>query len=68
MCTIAEIKKHSYALTPGRYVGAADIEDDAEPFHEKMTRLTAELRGQFAEGDQLEERIKANLEGLGYAC
>ena len=53
--------------TPGRYVGAADVEDDGEPFEEKMTRLVAELNGQFAESAKLEQAIRANLAGLGYA-
>ena len=53
-------------LTPGRYVGAADAEDDGEPFDEKMKRLTAELREQFAESARLEEEIRANLASLGF--
>lgn len=63
---LAEIKKHDFVLTPGRYVGAADVEDDGESFEDKMTRLTAELKAQFAEGAELEEQIKKNLGGLGY--
>ena len=53
-------------LTPGRYVGAEEIEDDGEPFEEKMQRLVAELRAQFDESAKLEKAIKANLKGLGY--
>jgi len=53
-------------LTPGRYVGAEEVEDDAEPFAEKMQRLVSELNSQFAEAAKLEAAIKANLEGLGY--
>ena len=53
-------------LTPGRYVGAADEEADGEPFGEKMARLTARLKGQFAQSADLEERIRRNLAGLGY--
>jgi len=64
--TIEDIKKHGYVLTPGRYVGAAEVKDDGEPFEEKMQRLTAELQECFAEGDRLQTRIKANLEGFGY--
>jgi len=60
------IKQHGYVLTPGRYVGAEEVEDDGEPFEEKMTRLVAELNGQFAESAKLEKAIKANLRGLGY--
>lgn len=61
-----EIAKHDYILTPGRYVGVADVEDDGEPFDEKMQRLSRELKGQFAESHRLEEAIRLNLIGLGY--
>ncbi len=61
------IKQHGYVLTPGRYVGAEEIEDDGEPFEEKMARLVAELNGQFAESAKLETAIRQNLEGLGHA-
>ena len=66
--TLDDIKKHGYVLTPGRYVGAAKDEDDGEPFDEKMQRLTAQLQKRFAESDQIEARIKANLEALGYGA
>lgn len=61
-----EIKEHGYVLTPGRYVGAAEIEDDGIPFEEKMAGLSATLYGQFAEAERLEAVIKKNLEVLGY--
>ncbi len=64
--TIEEIRGHNHILTPGRYVGAAEVEDDGEPFEEKMERLTATLRQQMAEGRKLDEVIWANLEALGY--
>ena len=64
--TLDDIKKHGYVLSPGRYVGAAELEDDGEPFEEKMQRLAAELQDCFAEGDQLEAQIKKNLEAIGY--
>ncbi len=64
--TIDDIATHSYVLTPGRYVGAADIEDDGESFEEKMTRLTAGLEEQFRESAKLEAEIRKNLEELGY--
>ncbi len=64
--TTSEIASHGYVLTPGRYVGAAEVEDDGEPFEEKMPRLVAELHAQFAESAKLEKAIKANLKGLGY--
>lgn len=63
---LEDIKKHDFVLTPGRYVGAADQEEDLEPFAEKMARLTAQLKTQFAESDRLEAEIKKNLAGLGY--
>jgi len=63
---IEGIKKHDYVLTPGRYVGAPPQEDDGEPFEEKMARLTATLKEQFAEGARLEAEIRKNLAGLGY--
>jgi type I restriction enzyme M protein len=64
--TLDEIQGHNYILTPGRYVGAAELEDDGEPFEEKMERLTAELRAQMAEAAELDTLIRANLEELGY--
>ncbi len=66
--TLDDIRLHSHVLTPGRYVGAAEIESDGVPFAEKMTRLTTELREQFANGRALESRIETNLETLGYGC
>jgi type I restriction enzyme M protein len=66
--TTAEIAAHGHVLTPGRYVGSEQVEDDGEPFEEKMPRLVAELHGQFAESAYLEQAIKASLRGLGYAC
>jgi len=60
--TTAEIA----VLTPGRYVGAEEVEDDGEPFEEKMPRLVAELNAQFAASAKLEQAIQANLRGLGY--
>jgi type I restriction enzyme M protein len=64
--TTEEIAGHAYALTPGRYVGAEEIEDDGDPFEEKMPRLVAELHAQFEESGRLEKAIRANLKGLGY--
>ena len=61
-----EIAAHGHVLTPGRYVGAEEVEDDGDPFEEKMPRLVAELHGQFAESAKLEAAIRANLRGLGY--
>ncbi|EGR2710751.1 SAM-dependent DNA methyltransferase [Vibrio parahaemolyticus] len=66
--TLEEIKKHDFVLTPGRYVGATEEEDDGVPFGEKMATLTAKLSEQFAESATLEAEIKKNLAGLGYEC
>jgi len=64
--TNEQIASHGYVLTPGRYVGAEEVEDDGEPFEGKMPRLVAELQAQFAESAKLEQTIRANLKGLGY--
>jgi type I restriction enzyme M protein len=63
---LAEIAAHGHVLTPGRYVGAEAVEDDDEPFDEKMQRLVATLNEQFAESAKLEKAIRSNLKGLGY--
>ena len=64
--TLEDIRKHDHILTPGRYVGAAEQEDDGEPFEEKMRRLSALWREQRAEGARLDALIEANLKELGY--
>jgi type I restriction enzyme M protein len=64
--TLEEIRKHGYVLTPGRYVGAAQVEEDGEPFEEKMRQLTARLREQQAEAARLDTAIAVNLKRLGY--
>jgi len=64
--TLAEIKSHDYVLTPGRYVGAAELEDDGIPFEEKMAELSATLYEQMREGAELDAVIRKNLEVLGY--
>ncbi|MBI4025538.1 MAG: N-6 DNA methylase, partial [Verrucomicrobia bacterium] len=58
------IRTHGHVLTPGRYVGAAEVEDDGEPFDAKMKRLTSKLEEQFSESAKLEKVIRANLKGL----
>src|SRR5690606_5699649 len=63
--SLEEIRQHQHVLTPGRYVGAEDVEDDGEPFEEKMRRLVAQLKEQQAEAERLDAEIAANLEGLG---
>lgn len=64
--SLDEVKGHDYVLTPGRYVGAEEVEDDGEGFAEKMQILTAQLAGQFAEGARLESEIKQNLAKIGF--
>ena len=65
VATLNEIKEHDYVLTPGRYVGSEEVEEDDEAFAEKMESLTAELNEQFTKSHELEVKIKANLEQLG---
>ena len=55
-----------YILTPGRYVGIEEKEDDGEPFEEKMDRLTSELADMFNESHRLEEEIRKKLGAIGY--
>jgi len=63
---LEDIRKHGHVLTAGRYVGAEAVEDDGEPFEEKMARLAATLRQQQAEAARLDAAIAANLKELGY--
>jgi type I restriction enzyme M protein len=68
-CAVAimtEIAKQGYILTPGRYVGIEEQEDDGEPFKEKMKRLTGELSEMFKHSRELEKEIRKNLKGIGY--
>jgi type I restriction enzyme M protein len=64
--THEEVKAANFVLTPGRYVGAAEVEDDGIPFEDKMDALTTQLAEQFAQSNVLENRIRENLKGLGY--
>ncbi|MBQ9874484.1 MAG: type I restriction-modification system subunit M [Thermoguttaceae bacterium] len=66
VASLADIAKQDYILTPGRYVGVEEREDDGEPFEEKMTRLTSELSELFAKSRELEEQIRKNLGAIGY--
>jgi type I restriction enzyme M protein len=63
---LEEIRAYEYVLTPGRYVGAAEAEDDGEPFEQKMKRLTTKLDEQFAESARLEKVIQKTLKALSY--
>lgn len=64
--TTEEIAKQDYILTPGRYVGIEEQEEDGEPFEEKMTRLTGELAELFKQSHSLEAEIREKLEAIGY--
>lgn len=64
--TIEDIAKQDYILTPGRYVGIEEQEDDGEPFDEKMARLTSELSEMFDKSHELEDEIRSKLEAIGY--
>jgi type I restriction enzyme M protein len=64
--TLEDIRQHGHVLTPGRYVGAPEQEDDSEPFEEKMARLVEQLREQQAEAAKLDAAIARNLKELGY--
>lgn len=63
--SLKEIKKHKYVLTPGRYVGIPDEEDDGVPFEEKMENLTTQLRAQMEESAKLDKEIKEQLAKIG---
>ena len=66
VATTAQIAEQDYILTPGRYVGIEEQEDDGEPFDEKMERLTSELSALFAKSHDLENEIKKNLKAIGF--
>lgn len=66
VATTEEIAKEDYILTPGRYVGIEEQEDDGEPFNKKMKRLTKELSEMFDESHKLEKEIKKKLGAIGY--
>lgn len=61
---VYEIHGHDYVLTPGRYVGIKDIQDDDEPFEEMIEWLVVKLEAQFAESSRLEVAIRKNLQRL----
>lgn len=66
VATTEEIAKQDYILTPGRYVGIEEQEEDGEPFEEKMARLTSELSEMFAKSHELEDEIRKKLGAIGY--
>ncbi|WP_373530940.1 N-6 DNA methylase [Vampirovibrio sp.] len=64
--TLEDVRQHGHVLTPGRYVGAAEEEEDGEPFTEKMQRLTTTLKNQLAESRHLDDEIAKQLAKVGY--
>jgi len=64
--TLKQIRKHDHILTPGRYVGYEEEEEDPEDFQKKMEQLTAELEEQMKEAKKLDKEILRNLENIGY--
>lgn len=66
IASLETISKQDYILTPGRYVGIADQEEDSEPFEEKMQRLTTDLKDLFNKSHDLEQEIKTQLKKIGY--
>ena len=68
-CAVVDTEKiaeQDYILTPGRYVGVEEQEDNGEPFEEKMVRLTSELSDLFKQSHKLEAEIKEKLGAIGY--
>jgi type I restriction enzyme M protein len=64
VATLDEIRTHNHVLTPIRYVGVADLEDDGAPFEERFATLKTKLEEHFAEGRTIEERISSILKGV----
>ncbi len=64
--SLTDIEQHSYALTPGRYVGATDVEDDDEAFEEQMAKLTGDLSALLTRGSKLEEDVRVQMARVGY--
>jgi len=64
--TIEEIQKHSHVLTPGRYVGIPDEEDDGIPFEDKMQSLTVSLKEQMDKEAELNQEITTQLSKIGF--
>lgn len=63
--TIKEVEENNYVLTPGRYVGTEDVEDDGVSFEDKVTEISQSLSAHFKESIELQERIKQNLKKVG---
>jgi type I restriction enzyme M protein len=66
VASLDEIREHKFALTPGRYVGAEEGEEDDEAFEDKMQRLVSSITAQMAEAAKLDKEIRNNFAGLGF--
>ncbi|MDE1818368.1 MAG: N-6 DNA methylase [Thaumarchaeota archaeon] len=66
VATIEDIAKNNFVLTPGRYVGAEDVEEDDEPFEDKMKRLVKEYSELSEKSKDLDKEIRKNLKELGF--
>jgi type I restriction enzyme M protein len=64
--TLEEIEENNWVLTPGRYIGIPEVEDDGISYEEKMTKLVKELKEQMEESKKLDEEIKKSLEEVGF--
>lgn len=64
--TLEEIQGHGYVLSPGRYTGSEESEDDDESYKEKLDELVGELKGLFTRSDSLRLKVKKSLKELGY--
>jgi type I restriction enzyme M protein len=62
--TLDDIRGHGHVLTPGRYVGSEEVEDEGEPFEVRFPKLVAKLEEEFADGARLEKQIRSSLRGL----
>ena len=63
--TLAEVEANNFVLTPGRYVGTEEIEDDGISYEEKVTAISEILKSYFEKSMALQERIKTNLTKVG---
>jgi type I restriction enzyme M protein len=64
--SLEEVRAQDYVLTPGRYVGLEEFEDDGIPFEEKMGKLTSELSELLKKSDDIQKKIRDSLNGIGY--
>ncbi|MCO5249688.1 MAG: SAM-dependent methyltransferase, partial [Chitinophagales bacterium] len=62
---LAEVEANNFVLTPGRYVGTEEVEDDGIPYEEKVATISKNLKGYFEKSIELQERIKSNLKKVG---